>query len=189
MKKLFAASSILLAVAMPVAFAQTSVPAPVAIAAPDAVALAAANDMLESMNYRGVLQGMFAQMRQSLPTMITQSATKAINSSSKLDESQKKHALEQAGEEQSLAVSFVDGVFNDPAVTAELLRETAALYARLFSVSELHQMTLFYKTPVGAKILATMPQITGESMQISQRVLLPRVAAFIEKMEAQQLAQ
>ena len=47
---------------------------------------------------------------------------------------------------------------------------------------ELRAMTAFYRSPVGAKMLQTMPQIMGESMQISQRVVMPRMMAMIEKL-------
>jgi hypothetical protein len=192
MKKLFAVSSIFLAVAMPAAFAQspspTAAPAPVAMAAPDAATLAAANEMLDSMNYRTVMQGMMGQMRQAMPAMMKQGAVAAIDGSAKLDAAQKKQALDKLDQELPRMKAFMDGVFDDPAVMNELVQEAAGLYARHFSVNELHQIAMFYKTPVGAKTLNVMPQIMQESMQISQRVIMPRVGAIMKKLEAQQTA-
>lgn len=191
MKKLIAASSLILAAAMPAAFAQGPASAlpPVASAAPDAATLAAANEMLTSMNYRAIAQGMFAQMRRVMPGMMKQGATTAINNSPKLDAARKKAALDKVDQEMPKAAMALDGVFSDPAVLDELVQETAKLYARHFTINELHQIAVFYKTPVGAKMLATMPQLTGESMQIGQRVVMPRIAAIMKKMQPKELAQ
>jgi hypothetical protein len=43
-------------------------------------------------------------------------------------------------------------------------------------------MAAFYQTPVGKKMLALTPQIMSESMQISQKIVMPRVSAAIQKL-------
>jgi len=187
MKKFLAAFSMILAASAfaPAAFAQNAPPpAPAAQSAPDAATLAAANEMLVSMNYRAVAQGMFGQMRQAMPAMMKQGATASINGNPKMDAAQKKAALEKMDKELPKAAAAIDGIFTDPVVLDEMMQETAKLYARHFTVKELHEIAAFYKTPVGAKMLATMPQLTGESMQMSQRVVMPRIAAIMQKVQA-----
>jgi hypothetical protein len=42
-------------------------------------------------------------------------------------------------------------------------------------VDELRQMTALYRSPLGQKMLATMPQLMAECAEISNRVMMPRV--------------
>jgi hypothetical protein len=57
------------------------------------------------------------------------------------------------------------------AFLTEAMKEAPPVYARHFSVSELKELTAFYRTPIGAKALHEMPQVTGEFMT----VLVPRL--------------
>lgn len=184
MNKTIAALATAFALCAPAAFAQNTAPmsAPTAPAAADPATVAAANDMLVSMNYRAVAASMLGQMRQSIPAMMRQSAVTAIDNNPQLDAAQKKAAHEKMEKELPQAVNMIDGVFNDKSLLDEMMREIAQLYARHFTVSELRQIAVFYKTPVGTKMLATMPQIMNESMQLGQRVVMPRVAAIMQKM-------
>jgi uncharacterized protein len=45
----------------------------------------------------------------------------------------------------------------------------ADIYARNFSAAEIHQVTAFYHSPVGQKLLEKMPVISQESMMIGQK--------------------
>lgn len=181
MKKFLAAMSLFLAATAPAAFAQPAVPP--APPAADPAALAAANEMLVSMNYRAVAKDMMAQMRQTMPAMMQQGAAASIDRNPNLDAAQKKAAIDKMKTDMPKAVAALDGVFTDPTVLDELMRETASLYARHFTVTELRQIAAFYKTPVGAKMLTTMPQLMSESMQMGQRVIMPHVVAVMQKMQ------
>jgi uncharacterized protein len=44
----------------------------------------------------------------------------------------------------------------------ETMKEWPPIYARHFTVDELHQLTAFYRTPIGTKTLREMPQMTKE---------------------------
>ena len=48
------------------------------------------------------------------------------------------------------------------------------LYAQTFTESELHDLSVFYRTPTGAKALQMMPRVMGESMT----EMLPRIQGF-----------
>ena len=45
---------------------------------------------------------------------------------------------------------------------------TARLYVRHFTLEEMNQLIAFYQTPIGQKMLAKLPSLTRESMQIGQ---------------------
>jgi hypothetical protein len=51
-------------------------------------------------------------------------------------------------------------------------KETPPIYAKHFTVAELHDMVAFYRTPTGAKALLEMPKVMGE---FSAQVLVPRL--------------
>lgn len=184
MKKFLAALSMFLAVAAPAAYAQAPAPVPPAPAAADPAALAAANEMLASMNYRAIAKDMMAQMRQTMPAMMQQGAAASIERNPNMDAAAKKAALDKMKTEMPKALAALDSVFTDPTVLDEMMRETANLYARHFTVTELRQIAAFYKTPVGAKMLTSMPQLMTESMQMGQRVIMPHIAAVMQKMQA-----
>jgi uncharacterized protein len=46
----------------------------------------------------------------------------------------------------------------------ELAETIATIYARNFSVDELHDITAFFRSPTGQKYLAYLPSITQENM-------------------------
>jgi uncharacterized protein len=60
----------------------------------------------------------------------------------------------------------------------DAMKETPSIYAKHFTVAELHDMIAFYRTPTGAKALREMPKIMGE---FSAEVLVPR----LQKSQAQ----
>lgn len=186
MKKILAALSMSLAVIAPCTHAQVTAPAPAAAAAIDPAALAAARELLVSMNYRDVVGKMFEQMRKSMPAMMQQGATAAINADNKLDAAQKTAALAKMNKELGPAVEAIGGIFSDPTLFDEMMQDTAALYARHFTVTELRQIAAFYKSPVGAKMLTSMPQLMNESMQSGQRIVMPRIARIMQKLQSSQ---
>ena len=49
---------------------------------------------------------------------------------------------------------------------AEIMKAAPPIYARHFSVDELHQLTDFYRSPIGAKALRELPQVMGEFVAV-----------------------
>ena len=179
MKQIVAAALVTLSLAMPGAFAQTLAPASAQL---DPSAVTAVKELMDAMKFRDMMQMSFAQIQQNLPQMMLQGATGAINANPKLNAAQKKKAIAEAATELPAAAKAFADTMNDPKMMDELVAEIAPLYARHFSADELRTMAAFYRTPVGLKMMQTMPQLMGESMQISQRVLMPRMTAMIEKL-------
>ena len=46
----------------------------------------------------------------------------------------------------------------------DLMKDAPVVYARHFTADELHQLSAFYQTPVGAKALRELPKVMGEFM-------------------------
>ena len=173
MKKIVVAAWLALAFAMPTAFAQSAAPV-------DPDSAAAVKELLAAMHYRDSMQLMVAQMQKSLPAMHLQSATAAINANKALTEEQKSQAIAKAGREAEQSAAMLGSTF-DQAMMDELATEMVPLYARNFTAAEIRQMAAFYNTPVGAKMMQVMPQLMGEMIQVSQRVMMPRFKMALEK--------
>ncbi len=54
--------------------------------------------------------------------------------------------------------------------SAEVVDATAVVYARHFTVDELRQLTAFYGTAIGQKLLEKLPMVTQESMAAGQKI-------------------
>ena len=187
MKKLVTAIICAAALGGPVAFAQSvpvqSAPAKTApaAAAADPAAAKAVQELLISIKFRELMNSSMQQMLKNMPTMLLQIATQGINGNAKLSDAQKKIELDKAAQDIPKAIEGVQSVLGDPTLIDEMVAAITPLYARHFTAEEIGQLAQFYKSPLGVKMLATMPQITSESMQISQQVMMPRLAKYIEK--------
>ena len=178
MKKIVVAACLAVSLAMPSAvFAQSAQSA--APADPDSAA--AVKELLVAMRYRDTMQQMSDQMMKNMPAIMLQGATAAIKNNKTATDAQKNEAITKMTREIPQAAAAMTALFKDPALMDDLAAEVGPLYARHFTTAEIRQMTAFYKTPVGTKMMALMPQIAGESMQISQKVMMPRIGAAIEK--------
>jgi hypothetical protein len=56
--------------------------------------------------------------------------------------------------------------------TTDAMKEAPSIYAKHFTVAELHDTIAFYRTPPGAKTLHEMRKVMGE---FSAQVLVPRL--------------
>ena len=72
--------------------------------------------------------------------------------------------------------------------TTDTMKDVPAIYAKYFTVQQLHDLLAFYKTPTGAKALKTMPQVTAEitgqmmpHMQSFQADLVARLQAIMHR--------
>jgi uncharacterized protein len=166
------------------AHGQAPAAAPAAASVPSAVDPAtdkAVRELLAAMKYRDLLNAAFASMQKNIPTMILQTATATINANTTLGEAERKAALDRAAKGVPEAVTAVTAIVSDPKLIDEMIAEIVPLYARHFTVTEIKAMTTFYKSPAGSKMLQTMPKVMNESMQISQKLLMPRIQKYVDK--------
>jgi len=174
MKKIFATAvaTLALACAAPV-FAQQ--------AQPDPAAVAAAREMFESMNYRSTMTGALQQMSQGLAASIRNGAETAIKNDPQMSEEAKQQALAKMERELPERIAKLQAILNDPSLVDEIIAETVPVWADTFSVDELHQIAAFYRTPLGAKMLASMPKLMGEGMRIGQKIMARRFTAMMQQ--------
>src|SRR5262249_26020639 len=76
-------------------------------------------------------------------------------------------------------------VINDVAVrrSEELVDLLATVYARNFSVDELHDITAFYHTPTGQKLIERQPTLARESMAGAQQWAVGLQAELAQRIE------
>ena len=173
MKKFLTAALVALTLLSAGAHAQTP-------PAGDPATEAAVRELLVSMKYRQTMIAAMQSMLKNMPTMILQMATNSVNANPNLSDEQKKAELAKAAERIPGALAGVQAILNDPTLIDDMITEIVPLYARHFTVDEIHQMAAFYATPVGTKMMAVMPQVMNEAMQLSQKVIMPRVAKQLE---------
>jgi hypothetical protein len=183
MKKILATLASALALAL-----AGAAPAFAQAAAVDPAAGAAANELFVAMNYRPLMAEVMQQMSQGLNEAMRASAAerlKVIEADSKLTPEQKQATLAKANQDLNDTITLMQSALNDPGMIDEVMAEVVPLYARTFSANELKQLAAFYRTPVGAKVLATLPALSAQSMQIGQQVAARRLAPFLAKVQQQ----
>lgn len=150
-------------------------------AAPSAADQAVIRTLLDSMNTRASLSASLQQLSQQLPQMMRAKAEAGVRSNPKLTPEQRKAEMAKVDKELPQLSAALQKEFNDPKLLDEIYAEIVPLYARHFSVDEMKAMTEFYRTPVGKKALQVMPQLMMESMQLSQKLMQPRVQRVFEQ--------
>jgi len=178
MKKFFLAFATVLALA-------GTAPSYAAPAA-DPQVTAAVKQMFEAMRYRDIMTDMYKQMEASIPANIRKTTTMAVNADARLDPAAKKARLAEMERRLPAASAAIRTLFQDPAVTDEILAAMVPVYARHYTVEEIRQLSAFYKTPVGHKSLVVMPQLMAESMAVSNQVLGPRLHKMMQSLDKKQ---
>ena len=163
------------------AVAQTA-PAPVATAATvSPQANAAVKELLDAMDVRKMMTASFAEMEKALPQMMRAQMTAVINADPGADAEKKKAALAKVEQVLPVASQAINRMFKDPALIDEMMVEIAPLYARNYTVAELKELTAFYRTPLGRKMMALSPRLSAESMAIGQRIVAPRLNGMMQE--------
>lgn len=159
-----------------------------AFAQADAASTAAARELFDAMNYRTLMAGVLQQMSQNIGQSMRAGAEAAIQNNPNATAEQKAAATAKMEAELPAVISALQGAVNDPGMIDEIITESVPLYARTFSADELKQIAAFYRTPIGAKMLATMPKLTSEAMQIGQQIAARRIGPVMQKLQEKQTA-
>lgn len=179
---------ILLAVTCAAAFAGApSLALAQASAAPSAQEAAAVTELLAAMDVRKMMLASFTEMEKALPQMMRAQMTAVINADPTATDEKKKEAMAKVEQVLPGAAEAINRMFRDPALLDDMMAEIGPLYARNYSVAELKELTAFYRTPLGQKMLALSPRLAAESMAAGQKVVAPRLNGLM--LEVMQNAQ
>lgn len=181
MKKTFLAVTLACAACSGVATAAAPAAAPAASAAVDQRTLASVKKMLDAMQVRATLVNSFSEMEKMMPQMIRAQAKATIDADTKMDATGKQQALAQVERMLPEVSAAMNRMFQDPALIDEMIAEMAPLYARHFTTAEIDELARFYATPLGRKMMSVMPQLTAESMMLSQQLVGPRATRVMQE--------
>ncbi|OON63877.1 hypothetical protein B0920_11185 [Massilia sp. KIM] len=151
-----------------------------AVAAPDAQTTAAVKAMLDAMEIKKVMAASFVQMEQQIPVMMRAQVMAAIEADTSLSPEKRKEAIARVDQMVPRAAEAVGRLFRDPSLLDEMVNEMVPLYANHFTTAEIKELTAFYRSPLGRKMLANMPKLSAESMALGQRVVAPRLNGMMQ---------
>jgi len=152
-------------------FVQAAAP----VASADPAVVQATRQMLDAMKIRESMNASVAAMEKQMPVQMRAGAVAAINGNPKLTPEQKADALKKLDTDIATSTAEMHTVFADPTLVDDMIGEMVPLYAETYTLDEIRQMTAFYTSPVGQKMLANMPVLMSRSFEISQRVMMPRL--------------
>ena len=153
-----------------------------AIAAPatDPQTTAAVKSMLDAMDIRKGMVASFAEMEKTVPTMMRQQLEAMIKADPSMSAEKKNQALANIDSVLPGVLQAMNKVFRDPTLVDDMINEMVPLYVNNFTTAEINELAAFYRTPLGRKMMATMPRLAAESMAIGQRVVAPRLGKLME---------
>jgi hypothetical protein len=142
----------------------------------------AAKQLMEAINVRGMMQASVRQMMQRLPEMMRAMTGSVMDAKGKgLSAAEKAEVKAELEKALPGMMDSMQKMFGDPQLLDEMERETTAIYARNYTVDEMRELLAFYRSPIGAKMLATMPKVMQESIEMSQKIIVPRMGKLIEE--------
>jgi hypothetical protein len=119
---------------------------------PSPAALAAAEELLAVVS---------PDMMKQLTGSITGSFWPVVEQKARAEKIDDDTIGELRAEFERIQVAFV----------TDAMKEAPPIYARHFTIDELHELAAFYRTPTGAKALHEIPQVMGEMTAL----LVPRL--------------
>jgi len=122
---------------------------------------AAAYELLDAAQAQKIVEVMKAQVGQTMRRLV---ADPQLNA-----------------EQQAVVDKYVQKAVEEVGLTMDwsrLKEEFATLYVSVYTEPELRELTAFYKSPLGQKMLDKMPQLVQQSMQLAQRHMQESIPRF-----------
>jgi len=86
----------------------------------------------------------------------------------------------QVAQFEGLMRSFFAKYLSWPQIRGDMVR----IYALTYTEDEMRQLTAFYQTPLGKRLLETMPELAQRSSEITQRRVMDHMPELMEQMMA-----
>jgi hypothetical protein len=152
-----------------------------ALAAPaaDPQTTAAVKAMFDAMELRKTMAAANAEMEKALPAMFRAQIAGMIEADGSLSPQQKTEASAKFERGlPSMTKGMID-ILRDPVLMDQVMVEMVPLYANNFTTDEINELAVFYRTPLGRKMMAVTPRLSAECMAISQKIVMPRIGKLI----------
>jgi len=163
--------------------AQTTAPA--AQAAIDPATLKAVQALFEAMDYRRSIKDTVEQMAWGSVRSMRPMIEARLKSDRGLSEEQRKNIqgkLAKLDERMPKLTMVIMDALSDPALIDQLVEQSMPTYAQNYTVPELEQLTAFYRSPIGVKLLEVSPKVYAESMLVSQKLMAERLEPMKQKL-------
>ena len=144
-------------------------------------ARAAIKELLEITRVRDSLRKTYMAMGQNLPQQMGQVMNRSIEENASLSAEQKQQVRERMNKSFEGAVKEAIQIVQDPKIVDDTVEKVYPIYAKAFTPAEIRQITAFYKTPVGGKVISTMPQVFNDSLLVGFSVFQPRLNALLDR--------
>ncbi|GAB3389118.1 DUF2059 domain-containing protein [Massilia agri] len=136
--------------------------------------------MFDAMQIRKNMVAMYSEMQKAMPGMMRQQVASMIQADTSMNDEQKKEALAKFEEKLPGLSQSIAAIFNDETMIDDMINEMVPLYANNYTVAEIKQLTAFYQSPVGRKMMTLTPKLAAEGMAIGQRVMNPRLGKLMQ---------
>ncbi|MCA1246990.1 DUF2059 domain-containing protein [Massilia sp. MS-15] len=147
-----------------------------------AEATTAVKAMFDAMEMRRNMVAMYAELQKTMPAMLQRQAVAMVQADTRLDAAQKRQALDRIERMLPALAESIGRILGDQALVDEMIEAMVPLYTRHYTAGEIRQLTAFYSSPVGRKMMALTPQLSTEGMAIGQRIMMPRIARLMQDM-------
>ena len=170
-----------LVVALTAAVAFAALPS-FALAAPaaDAQTTVAVKAMLDAMEVRKLMAAQFAEMEKAMPAMMRAQLASVVQNDPGMSAEKKQEAMAKIDKMLPGVTRAVGKLFRDPSLIDDMIAEMVPLYTTYYTTAEIKELTVFYRSPLGRKMLSVTPRLTAESMAVGQRVVTPRLGKLMQ---------
>jgi uncharacterized protein len=140
----------------------------------DAVKEAALNRLLDAMEFEKTMQQTMNAMKSAMPQQMASGARMAIEASATSAES-KREALAKLDKEMPATSAMLMDKFLGKEFLDDVQKTTIQIYAKHFTTAEIDELAMFYRSPIGKKMMSKLPAITQESMQATMQQMQKRM--------------
>lgn len=126
---------------------------------------------------------LIAQMETDLPKFISL----RLETRSDLTKKQKAEALKIAADSATRITKRFRELLPERINFSEAMEQIFfPLYDKYFTEDELREIVAFYKTPIGQKSLNVLPNLMADAIQLSDKVLTPKVLDLVNEILAEE---
>lgn len=141
---------------------------------------AAVKELLAVTEVTKVADRMYDMLLEEGQKNFTDSLMKSIQSDNRYTDEQKKDLLEKTTKSSERMFARYRELLPKSLNMGQVMEDVSCkVYDKYFSVSELKDITAFYKTPAGQKALAVLPQVMQESATMTSQIITPKVHSVV----------
>ncbi len=156
-----------------------------AIPAPCHEAPQEARALLSAMHFREQLA---LGMAISLPNAIRTEAGKAIGHNRTISDEKRNQIATRIAQKQPRLADGIKAITDNTALMDCVMDEVGKAFLHYYSAQEMQEITTFYLSPTGQKVIDKMMLASAEATASTQRLMQPHVTELAQALERELLA-